>query len=48
MNWQIAAIVIDVILGILIILLAVLAFRKYQKDAAAEPVVRVGDTAHDK
>jgi beta-glucosidase len=48
MNWQIAAIVIDVILGILIILLAVLAFRKYQKDAAAEPVVRVGDTAHGK
>jgi beta-glucosidase len=41
MNWQIAAIVIDVILGILIILLAVLAYRKYTKDKAEDPVVVV-------
>jgi beta-glucosidase len=43
MNWQIAAIVIDVILAILIILLAVFAYRKYKKDKAAEPVVQISD-----
>ncbi len=36
MNWQIAAIVIDVILGILVIFLEVLAIRKFRKEKSAE------------
>ena len=36
MNWQIMAIVIDVILGALVIFLEVLAIRKYRKERAAE------------
>jgi beta-glucosidase len=45
MNWQIAAIVIDVILGIIIILLAVLAYKKYLKQKAENPVVQISDEA---
>lgn len=39
MNWQIMAIVIDVIFAALIIFLEVLAIKGFKKDQAAEPVV---------
>ncbi len=41
MNWQIMAIVIDVIFAALIIFLEVLAIKGFKKDQAAEPVVAV-------
>lgn len=45
MDWQIFAIVIDVILAALIIFLEVLAIKGFKKDAAAEPVIAVeGET----
>ena len=45
MNWQILAIVIDIILGALVIFLEVLTIRKYKKDAAEEPVQTVNETS---
>ena len=45
MNWQIIAIVIDIILGALVIFLEVLTIRKYKKDAAEEPVQTVNETS---
>ena len=45
MNWQILAIVIDIILGALVIFLEVLTIKKYKKDAAEEPVQTVSETA---
>lgn len=41
LNWQIAAIVIDVILAALIIFLEVLTIRGFKKDKAAEPVIAI-------
>lgn len=41
MNWQIIAIVIDVIFAALIIFLEVLAIKGFKKDQAAEPVAAV-------
>jgi beta-glucosidase len=38
-SWQIALIVVDVILGILIVVLAILSFRKYKKTSAVEVAV---------
>jgi len=45
MNWQIIAIVIDIILGVLVIFLEVLTIKKYKKDAAEEPVQTVNETS---
>lgn len=45
MNWQIIAIVIDIILGVLVIFLEVLTIKKYKKDAAEEPVQTVTETS---
>ena len=45
MNWQIIAIVIDIILGVLVIFLEVLTIKKYKKDAAEEPVKTVTETS---
>ena len=41
MGWQIAGIIIDIILGALIVLLEVLTIRKFKKDKAAERVVTI-------
>ena len=41
MNWQIMAIVIDVIFAALIIFLEVLAIKGFKKEWAAEPIVAV-------
>ncbi len=45
MNWQIIAIVIDIILGALVIFLEVLTIKKYKKDAAEELVQTVTETS---
>jgi beta-glucosidase len=44
MGWQVAAIIIDIILAALIILLETKAIKRYKKAKAEEPVVAVGDT----
>ena len=48
MNWQIMAIVIDVIFAALIIFLEVLAIKGFKKDQAAEPVVVTEEKPEDK
>lgn len=47
MNWQIMAIVIDVIFAALIIFLEVLAIKGFKKDQAAAPVVALVEAAED-
>jgi beta-glucosidase len=41
MNWQIMAIVIDVILAALVICLEILTIKRYRKDKTQEPLVTV-------